>query len=300
MSGPRLVGGIAVGVALGTLLGFYVLAPNVEGGPGSADTEGNRERAEISRNLDEASAGLDADDAVLDGVSRAAVQGTFKDQSVLIIALPGADPMVSEAQRELLSAAGATDAGTLVLSEDVVSPDKADAVKSMAASTLPAGSRISEQRRDPGYHLGQLLGQALRTAGGNVKEASASDRDLVLGSLDRGGFVDGELPALKSADAVVVLASEQTGYAGTFTADLAAGLDATTGGVVLAGDRLSARDGGAIADIREDRADTENVSTVDNADRAAGRITVVRALAAQLKGKAGAYGAAESAVAPTL
>ena len=45
---------------------------------------------------------------------------------------------------------------------------------------------------------------------------------------------------------------------------------------------------------------TENVSTVDNVTTVAGRITVVRAVAGQLDGDAGAYGSASNAAAPTV
>lgn len=300
MSGPRILGGVAAGIALGTLLGFYVLAPNVEGGPGAPDSSAKQELEDTARQRDEATAGLDADDAVLASLADKAVGGVLKDRSVFVVAAPDVDRGVVDAQRRLLTAAGATDAGTLELSEAAVSQDKADDVKSVAVSTLPAGARLSEDRRDPGYHLGQLIGQAVRTAGGSAKEASTTDRDVVFASLDKGGFLDGGVPQLTSADAVVVLAGGTAGYTGGFIADLTAGLDATTGGAVLAGDAASARDGGAVAVLRSDRGDTEKVSSVDNADRTVGQITVVRAVAAQLTGKAGSYGSAESAVAPTL
>lgn len=332
MSGPKVLGGVAVGVALGTALGFYVLAPNVEGGPAGVDSGVQEQLDDTRGQLDAASAGLDADDGVLDSLAPAAVRDALKGRSVLVVTTPDADAGTVTAQQGLLRAAGAEDAGTVRLSASAVAQDGADAVKSLAASALPSGTRLSEDRRDPGFHLGQVLGAALRSGGaaagedadtpdgsdnsdnpdapapaeeagadaGAAREASPADRDLVLGSLDKGGFLDGGIPELTSADVVLVVVGDATGYAGTFAADLAAGLDATTGGAVLAGDWGAARDGGALAVLRGNRADTETVSSVDNADRSAGRITVVRALAAQLDGKVGSYGAAESAVAPTL
>ncbi|MDN6535694.1 MAG: copper transporter [Corynebacterium variabile] len=300
MSGPKILGGVAAGIAAGTLLGFYVLAPNVEGGPAAVDSDVQEQLDPPRAQLWAPPAGRPPDDAVLDEMAAGAVRDDLKDHSVRVVAMPDADQELVDAQRALLSDAGATDAGTLSLADDAVSQDKADAVKSLAANTLPAGAKLSEDRRDPGFHFGQVVGQALRSAGDRAKEASESDRSLVLGALDKSGFIDGGIPEVDSADAVVVVTGPTGGFAGTFTADLAAGLDDVTGGVVLAGDWASTTDGGALEILRADRADTEKVSTVDNADRTAGRITVVRALAQQLDGKAGSYGAAESAATPSL
>lgn len=300
MSAPKVLGGVAAGIAAGTLLGFYVLAPNVEGGPAGTGGAAQEQLDDAREELAASDAGLTADDAVFGSVASGAVKDALRDRSVLVVALPGVDNARVDSQRRLLDAAGADDAGTLRLTDAAVDQDQADAVKSLAVLSLPAGATLSEQRREPGYHLGQVLGQALRSPGNRVKEASASDRDLVLGSLDKGGFIDGGVPKVSSADAVVVLTGEGTGYAGTFTADLASGFDSVTGGVVLAGDWAAAGEGGAIGVLRASLGDTEKVSSVDNADRIAGQVTVVRALAAQLNGKAGSYGAAESAAAPTV
>ncbi|AGP30684.1 copper transporter [Corynebacterium terpenotabidum] len=300
MSGPRILGAAAAGVAAGTLLGFYVLAPNIEGGPGGDDQGLQDELSAAVAEQTRSAAELDADDAVLGPLAADAVRGDLDGRSVLVVTAGTVTDELLDAQRALLDAAGAENAGTLRLSDSALSQDRADALKSLATSTLPAGAQLSEDRRDPGYHLGQLLGQALRTGDDQDEEATVADRDLVLGSLDKGGFLQDGIPDLTSADAVVVLTDGTTGYAGSFVADLAAGLDDTTGGVVLAGDRSSTDDGAAVAVLRDDRADTEQVSTVDNVDRVAGRITVVRALDQQLSGDAGSYGAAENAAAPTL
>ncbi|WP_297006269.1 copper transporter [uncultured Corynebacterium sp.] len=300
MSGLRILGATAAGIAVGTLLGFYVLAPNVEGGPAGTDSTVQRELDSTRDDLASSTAALEADDVVLDGLAGGAVRDALKGRSIFVVAMPDAGRELVDAQRQLLTEAGAEDAGTLSLTDAAVSQDKADAVKSLAVNTLPSGARLSEERRDPGYHLGQVIGQTLRAPGDGAEAASDSARSVLLGSLDKGGFLDGGIPEVASADAVVVVTGSTGGYAGTFTADLAAGLDAVTGGVVLAGDPASTTDGGALGVLRADRADTEKVSTVDNADRTAGRITVVRALAEQLTGKAGSYGAAESAARPSL
>ena len=52
--------------------------------------------------------------------------------------------------------------------------------------------------------------------------------------------------------------------------------------------------------MRNERAYAEKLSTVDNVQRSAGRITVVRALKEQADGDAGHYGAATNAKAATV
>jgi hypothetical protein len=50
--------------------------------------------------------------------------------------------------------------------------------------------------------------------------------------------------------------------------------------------------------LRADSANNSIVSTVDDVDTAAGRVTTVLALQQQLNGKAGAYGTAGNAASP--
>lgn len=125
MSGPKILGGVAAGIAAGTLFGFYILAPNVEGGPAAVDSGVQEELDSTRDELSASTAGLDADDAVLDGLASAAVRDDLEDRSVLVVAMPDADEEMVDAQRALLSDAGATDAGTLSLADDTVSQDKA-------------------------------------------------------------------------------------------------------------------------------------------------------------------------------
>ena len=66
----------------------------------------------------------------------------------------------------------------------------------------------------------------------------------------------------------------------------------------LAGDPASAEGTGAIGVVRADTSATSILSTVDNVNTAAGRITAILALEEQLEGAAGRYGIAGNAQAP--
>lgn len=303
MSAGKGTGLAAAGIAAGTLLGFYVLAPNVEGGPTAVDSETRTELDAETVRADRAEASVGGADELLDGSVEGILDGVLDGENVLVLATADADEAAVTGVGELIATAGGEAAGTVQLSEDATAPGSGDQLKSIAASSLPAGASLSEDRLDPGYHTGELLGQTLG-------DASESDRAVVVGALDNAGFFADGAEAISAVDgevdAVVVVtgdASEGDGdgnYSTRFVADLTAGLDATTGGVVLAGGQGSAEPDGAIGLIRADQGATESISTVDHVSDVAGRITTVRAVAEQLDGNSGSYGVTPSAAATTV
>ncbi|MER6875691.1 copper transporter, partial [Amycolatopsis sp. NPDC000673] len=78
-------------------------------------------------------------------------------------------------------------------------------------------------------------------------------------------------------------------------ARFAAQMDRSGAGTVLAGDPGSAEGSGPIGVVRADTSATSILSTVDNADSAAGRVATVLALQEQLNGGSGRYGIAGNA-----
>lgn len=306
MGAGKATGLTALGIAAGTLLGFYVLAPNVEGGPAAVDSEAESRLAAETDRADAEAAEGEASDAVLADLAADAVGDSLEDSSVLVIATADADDAAVDGVRDLIGQAGGEDAGTLQLDASFTSPDSGDELKSLAAGSLPAGGELSEDRLDPGYHAGELLGQTLSAGSGSDSAVSDSDRAVVLGALGNAGYFAGGEDDLSPADAVVVVtggASQGDGdgnYSTRFVADFAEALDATTGGAVLAGERGSAERDGAVGIVRADRGATENVSTVDNVTTVAGQITTVLAVAGQLDGDAGSYGSASNAASPTV
>jgi hypothetical protein len=81
VSGPKILGGVAAGIAAGTLFGFYVLAPNVEGGPTAVDSGVQEELDSTRDELSASTAGLDADDAVLDELASGVVRDDLSSRS---------------------------------------------------------------------------------------------------------------------------------------------------------------------------------------------------------------------------
>lgn len=295
-SAGKVIGGLALGIALGTAFGFYALAPNVEGGPGGGSAQVQEQLDAEKANREAAEGDVDASNEVLTGVSKDAVRDDLKGQSVVFFVTPGADSESVNLTRKLAQDAGANVTGIINLTDKALQQDSADEAKSIAANSLPAGAKLSEKNLNPGMHTGELIGAALSTKA----KASDSDRMVALGAMEQAGLIsyDGE-PAGAADLALVVGSEESDDYATSFLADFSMGLDENFKGAVLVGPHKAAEQGGAIARVRENREFTEALSSVDNVDTEAGRITVVRALKEQSEGDAGHYGSARNAASAT-
>lgn len=303
MSKSRVIAGLGLGVAAGTALGFYALAPNVPGGPSNTSSATHRELEEQTSAREVAEGKNKASDSVLQGVSESAVRGKLAGKSVVLIFTDDASRSDVEATRGLLKKAGAKVTGGLNLTAKALQASSGDDLKSIAANSLPAGAKLSEKNLAPGMHTGQLLGAALKSGD---KEASETDRGVVFGSLKKADYIkyDGEAP--KAADAAVIVTGGQSddaangNYATSFVADFGAGVNEAMKNVVLAGQPSSAEKDGAIGIARGKSDYADAFTTVDNIDSVAGQITAVQGLAREIQGKAGHFGAAENARAASV
>ncbi|AGE36667.1 copper transporter [Corynebacterium urealyticum] len=330
MSKSGTIAGLGFGIALGVLGGVYVLAPNVPGAAGGAGTSA-QELTAAREDADAADRDAQASDDVVAGLAAKAVAGELEGKTVALISFPDADRETVDRLRWLVDKAGA-EVTPLPVTEEMLNPEKGDKLKSVAANSLPAGAQLSEEVLSPGMHTGQLLGAALsstlpkaeKSAEGEQNRdrgegregasegnrgggtASASDRAVVFGALEKNGVLK------KPADlgdegvdlALIVtnkgVTADESGYGAQFIADFAAGLDSQMPGAVLVGESGSADKKAALGIVRNERAYAEKLSTVDNVQRSAGRITAVRALKEQAGGDAGHYGAATNAKAATV
>lgn len=330
MSKSGTIAGLGFGIALGVLGGVYVLAPNVPGAGGGAGTSA-QELTAAREDADAADRDAQASDDVVAGLAAKAVAGELEGKKVALISFPDADRETVDRLRWLVDKAGA-EVAPLPVTEEMLNPEKGDKLKSVAANSLPAGAQLSEEVLSPGMHTGQLLGAALssklpkiekpaegeqnrdrgenrgnrREGNGGGGTASASDRAVVFGSLEKNEVLK------KPADlgdegvdlALIVtnkgVTADESGYGAQFIADFAAGMDSQIPGAVLVGESGSADKKAALGIVRNERAYAEKLSTVDNVQRSAGRITAVRALKEQAEGEAGHYGAATNAKAATV
>lgn len=230
------------------------------------------------------------------------VAGALADRTVVMFTTPSADAGDVDSAAKLIAAAGGKVTGQVGLSESFVTAEGADQLRATVTNVVPAGVQLSTAAVDPGSMGGDLLGSVLLLDPETAQEQSTpAERDLAMQSLRSGGFIAYEDGTVAPGQlAVVVTGTPDDGNRGPVVARFAAAVDSRSAGAVLAGDAGSAEGNGAIAVARSDAAISNRLSTVDNVERSAGRISSVLALQAELDDRSGQYGVGPGATALTV
>lgn len=298
-----VVAGVSFGIAVGTAFGVYVLGPHSGAGVQNARNAASLEQqvADVEAQLDQTKGVLATNDTFLLGQAQDLVKDRLVGKQVLIVATPSADPNDVAAVANLVGPAGGTVSGQLTLTNNFLDRASADAVKTIAATTLPAGVQLSEANPRPGYHVGQLLGGAFlkSKAEDHHDQSTPEERNVVRDSLTQGQFVS-STGDLNPADVAIIVTAGDPGtgdndYPSEFLADLAQGMDANGGGVVLAGRLGEAEDNGSIARVRAQAGLL--VSTVDDVNHVLGQVSAIRAAAMETQNQSGAFGSAQGVTA---
>lgn len=221
----------------------------------------------------------------------AAVRGTLQGQTVALV-VAGADAADRDAVVGLLERAGATVTGRVELTGAVGDPARADQLRELTAQLLPAGAQLPAAA-DTGSLVGGLLGGVLLVREG-APPADRDAADAVLTGLTSAGFVAPGPPPAPARLALVLTGGALDGPdapdAAAVHARLAAQLDRSGAGAVLAGREGTATAAGAVGVARADPQVVAELSTVDDVQTAAGRVAAVLALREQVDGRAGRYG----------
>lgn len=288
---------VFLALAVGVLLGASGISDVLLSAVSTERDDLNRRVQELTEERDELDAIARGSDEFARRVGPATVRGVLADRSVVLVSTADADPTDRDAIAELLDAAGARITGEVSLTAAVEDQARADQLRELTAALLPAGARLPTTT-DTGSLLGGLFGSVVLTA--EQPPVPQRDREAVLTGLAEAGFVrPGRAP--DPADLVLVLTGGARGGAdapdaAAVVARMAAELDRVGGGVVLAGRTGSASVTGAVGVVRADPGVTRAVSTVDDVQRAAGRVATVLALREQVTGAAGRYGSDRDAV----
>lgn len=249
---------------------------------------------------------LDATNGELAGARRfgtavapLAVRDALAGRSVAVITTPNVDPRHRDAMKELLGSAGASVTGTLRLTDSVTDPARTGQLRDVVTRLLPAGVRLPVTS-DPGTLVGGLVGPlTLLDPRTDRPQASPQERAAALAGLTEGGFLRASADFRPAQLAVVLTGGPSAGAPekpAAMLARLAAQVDRAGAGAVLAG--TTGADGSAVEIARADGRTSSELSTVDNAGTAAGRVATVLALGEQLSGQAGHYGVSGSAEGP--
>lgn len=218
--------------------------------------------------------------------------------TVLVVLASEVDADVLDQTTTLVEAAGATVAGTLQLLPEYSDPQVAQDLQNYATSEgVPPGIQLPVTD-DAAALAGALLGAVLMNPEGGVEAADPTAATTVLAALSSLDVLSQESPEVIGADYAIVLTAaaldgEDAGERNRALAVLAEALDTAGRGAVVAGDISSASEAGLVGAIRADPGLAAAVSTVDNVNAAAGRVSTILALSAEGQGTSGKYGTGE-------
>jgi hypothetical protein len=285
---------VALGIVIGTTALNQPILADLETQVGAL-TQDKRDLEDSNRTLQ---AQLDTGDAFEEAVAPALVAGSLEGRSVVLVVTGDevTDDTVDDVST-LIGQAGGTVTGTVELRAEYSDPATASSLQSYVTGPgLPTGVTLPETD-DTGQLVAALLSQVLmRPTDGDAPDTAALSS--VLAGLSALEVLTQESPSVAPADYAVVLTSgdlpdeEADDRAGTLI-DLALALDARGSGAVVAGDTASADETGLVGVIRADPETSAAVSTIDNVDAAAGRISTVLALTREREGTSGKYGTGE-------
>lgn len=289
---------LTVGIVLGSTSVSQRLLSVVAGDRSSLSNQVDQ----LGAQRDQLAADQRASNAFGAAVAPTVVKGQLSGHKVVLLVAPGADPADRDAMRTLLSESGATLTGELDLTDAIVDPARADALRDLTTRLLPAGAQLPSAT-DSGGLVGGLLGSVLllKPQTGQPQAVPAQAAAALTG-LSQAGFVQ---PGAQPAPAQLVLVL--TGGATTgpdaperaaTVSRMASELDQAGGGAVLAGRAGSDAATGAVGVARADSTVSAKLSTVDDVQDASGRVAAIFALREQAAGRAGRYGSAPDAQGP--
>ncbi|GAB2921877.1 copper transporter [Rhodococcus aerolatus] len=297
---------VFLALALGLVLGSTTLSDGLLGGlrDDKSTLQSQLDATTTDRNqLREQLTAADGFDAA---VASRIVGRTLDQRTVVVVAGPDADSADRDALVALIGAAGGTVTGQVSLTNTFVDPASADQLRSTVTNAIPPGVALPTGATDAGSLAGALLGSVLLLDGTTAQpQTSPEALQAALSALQSGGFIGTGDGAVRAGQLAVVLTGgaitgDSAGDRAATVARVAAAMDGRGAGTVLAGRTGSADGNGPIGVARADANVTAGLSTVDDVQTSAGRITTVLALAEQLEGRAGRYGTATSAQAVTV
>lgn len=286
-------------LAVGVVLGSASLSERVLSSVSDERSSLKQQAAELRQENESLRGELAGAEQYGDAVGPMAVRGRLNERRVVVISSSDVAEQERRAMRESLERAGATVTGEVRMTDRIADPGQVDELRRTVTGLLPAGVQLPDTA-DPGTLLGGLLGPLtmLDPQTGQPQVSSPESVSAVRGLAD-GGFA--RLPDdIEPAQLAVVLTGgnadgNNPGIGASTVARLAAQVDATGAGAVLAGSTGSAAGNEPVGMARTDPAVAGKVSTVDNADTAFGRVSVVLALAEQWERRSGHYGVAGNA-----
>lgn len=287
---------VFLALALGVVLGASGVSDRLLGAVTSKADDLTGQVQQLSAQRDALATAQRADDEFARRVGPAAVRGVLQGQSVAIVSASGDGP-TRDGLAALIKDAGGTVSATVMLTPAVTDPARADQLRQLTGTLLPAGAQLPAAS-DTGSLLGGLLGGILTGPAGKAPVTGPQAAAVLTGLTTAGFTTAGTAPT--PANLVLVLSGGpltgvDAGDGAAVVMRMAAQLDASGGGAVLAGATGSDAPTGAVGVARADPTVTAALSTVDDVQTGAGQVSTVLALREQADGHSGRYGTATSA-----
>ncbi|MEV0946828.1 copper transporter [Rhodococcus sp. NPDC049939] len=290
------IAAIFLALAIGVVIGSGLLSSGLVSGlrDDKAGLQNDVENAnERNNQLTEQLNSADGFDSVIGG---RVVADTLAGRTVMVVTTPDADHADLDGINRIIAAAGGSVTGRVSLTDAFIDATGGDRLRTVVNNVIPAGVTLRTGAVDQGSLAGDLLGSVLLLSKDTGQpQSSPEEMALALETLRGAGFIVYEDGAVQPAELAVVLTGNHDadgvgGNRGAVVARFAGAFDARGGGTVLAGRSGSAQDNGPVAVARADAALSATLTTIDNIDREAGKITVPLALEEQLVGGSGQYG----------
>jgi Copper transport outer membrane protein, MctB len=239
------------------------------------------------------------------------VHDALGGKAVVVFRTPDAKDDDVAAVSKIVGQAGGAVSGTVSLTQEFVDANSAEKLRTVVnSSILPAGQQLSTKLVDQGSQAGDLLGIVLlinsNPAVPPQPAIQDTQRDTVLAALRDTGFITYQpTDHLGAANAAIVVTGgglpQDAGNQGVSVARFSAALAPHGSGTLLAGRDGSATGGAAVAVTRADASMAATISTVDDVDTAAGRITAILGLHDLINGgHIGQYGNGHGATSITV
>jgi hypothetical protein len=291
---------VFLALALGLFLGSTSLQGSVFDTLKSNTNRVAHENTALNSRLDQANGQLHNAQAFDNALEPFAVSGRLSGQLVVVVSAPGVNDTVRKPLLKALDEAGATVSADIRLQSQLVDPKQdtflsalTDHIK-IPGHTTPVGTGAERAAAQ----LADVLGVRPQTT------VATNTTDTVLSAYNTGGLLTVQGATARPGTLAVVITGQApsprtnpqlVSTQQTLLLDLALDLDTTAVGAVLAGPTPAPGSGtSVVAAATKDARLQQTVSTVDGVEAATGRIATIFALAAQVDGKSGNYGADQS------
>jgi Copper transport outer membrane protein, MctB len=293
---------VFLALGLGLLVGATALQPTALGGLISLS---QREHEQIGAALAanrQLNRQIDSNDQWAQANAPQLLHGLLAGERVVVVEAPGASSQVVSGVSDALAEAGATVSGQVQIQDKFFDVSRAtqQQLTQLAQRFTPVAVSL---QGSPVAQASQAIAGAILTRDG-AGQPVAGQRDSASAALLSGFGAEGFLavngqPDARATLAVVIIPDtpQSTSISNPQSqrlVTLAQQLNLAGQGTVVAGSVDGSGPGSAIDVMRNDGR-AGHLSSVDNANRTIGQIVVAQALAEQLRGVSGSYGATSSA-----